>query len=117
MPAYLAVLYTKPDRWTNVSREEMRRIMLEYRPWREALEARGHFLHGHKLADGTGRVLRGRQKVKVIDGPFSESKEVVGGYIALRASGYDEAIELLLDCPHLRYDGTIEVREIEEPPR
>jgi len=115
MPGYLAILYTKPDRWTGVSQEEMRRIMLEYRAWRERLDARGHFIHGHKLVDGSGRVMRGRQRMKVVDGPFSESKEVVGGYFALRANGYDEAVALLSDCPHLQYDGTIEVRELEEP--
>ena len=50
----------------------------------------------------------------MIDGPFSETKEVIGGYFAIEAAGYDEAVQLLEDHPHLSYGGTVEVREIDE---
>ena len=39
---------------------------------------------------------------------------VIGGYFALQASGYDEAVRLLEDNPHLEFGGTIEVREVDE---
>jgi len=116
MARYLAILYTRPDRWAPVSREEMTRIMMEYRAWREGLTARGHFLDGHKLTDDTGRVMRQEDgALRVLDGPFSESKEVVGGYFAIQADGYDHAVRLFSDCPHLGYGGTIEIRELDEP--
>lgn len=35
------------------------------------------------------------------DGPFSEAKEVVGGYFVLRAANYDEAVELMQNSPFL----------------
>jgi hypothetical protein len=47
----------------------------------------------------------------VIDGPFAEAKEVVGGYNLVRAASRAEAIELAVRCPHARW-GSIEVREI-----
>jgi hypothetical protein len=49
----------------------------------------------------------------VIDGPFTEATEVIGGYFVISAADYAEAIEISRDCPHLRYGGRIELREIE----
>ena len=68
-----------------------------------------------KLRDGSGRFLRpdGSGGVQVLDGPFSETKELVGGFYLVRADSYEAATALADDSPHLRYGGTIEIREIE----
>ncbi len=67
----------------------------------------------YKLEDGTVRHLSGRPgQVTVVDGPFPETKEVVGGYFLLAADSYDEAVALASTCPHLDF-GRIEVRRIE----
>ena len=52
-------------------------------------------------------------KPRVTDGPFIEAKEVIGGYFAIEAADYDEAVRLSSDCPHLKYGGRIELREIQ----
>jgi hypothetical protein len=49
-----------------------------------------------------------------MDGPYSETKEVLGGYFVVTAENYDAAVDLTRDCPHLDYCGTIEVREVDE---
>lgn len=46
------------------------------------------------------------------DGPYSEAKEVLGGYFVIEADSYEQAVERLQDCPHLDY-GTIVIREVE----
>jgi hypothetical protein len=51
----------------------------------------------------------------VIDGPYSETKEIIGGYYVIEAPDYAGAVELLRDCPHLSY-GKIEVRQHDEMP-
>jgi hypothetical protein len=48
--------------------------------------------------------------VSIVDGPYIETKEVVGGYFVLRAANYEEALEVVRDCPFLE-DGRIEVRQ------
>ena len=53
-------------------------------------------------------------KLTITDGPFSETKEVVGGYWMIDAADYDEAIELSRDCPHIEYGASLEVREVEQ---
>jgi hypothetical protein len=69
----------------------------------------------NKLVDDAGKVLRGG-KATATDGPYSETKEVLGGYYLIEAASYDEAVRLSLDHPHLQYDGTIEVRRVEVLP-
>jgi hypothetical protein len=49
-----------------------------------------------------------------VDGPFAEAKEVIGGYFVIQAADYAEAVRLSTECPHLRYGGRIELREIHQ---
>jgi hypothetical protein len=51
----------------------------------------------------------------VTDGPFSESREVLGGYYTIEADNYDAAVKLTMDHPHVEF-GTVEVREVMSMP-
>ena len=64
---------------------------------------------GYKLEDGTGRQMVGRT---VTDGPFPETKEVVGGVFVIAAANYDDAVALASTCPHLDF-GRIELRRVD----
>ncbi len=69
---------------------------------------------GDKLTDEPGKVMRRKDtQVRVTDGPYSESKEVLGGYYMIEADSYDKAIDYARDCPGLDYGGTIEVRQVD----
>src|SRR5262245_60994598 len=93
--------------------------------------------HAEKLAKagillGTGgllpyangaRIRAAGGKLTVTDGPFIESKEVIGGYGILQAKSKEEAIELAqafmqiqLDVVGPSYEGTLEIREMADPP-
>jgi hypothetical protein len=52
--------------------------------------------------------------VAVIDGPFTESKEAVAGYILLRVADLDEATEIAKACPGLEHGMSVEVRPISD---
>lgn len=115
MPTYMMLLYHTPDSHEQFSPEEMQKVIEKYKAWGDGLRRRDRFVGSDKLKDDAGRVLRGGNgKARVLDGPFSETKEVIGGYFAVRAKDYDEAVELAQGCPHLEYGGTIEIREIDE---
>ena len=60
-----------------------------------------------RLADG---------KITVTDGPFTESKEVVGGFAILQAKSKAEAIELAREFLQVAGDGECEIRQIFEAP-
>jgi hypothetical protein len=60
------------------------------------------------------RVRRSGDKISVTDGPFTESKEVVGGFALLNASSKEEAIELTRKFLQVAGDGECEIRQIYE---
>lgn len=115
MAEFMLLLYDSPTDFSDLSPEEMQGIIQKYTAWRDRLDESGKLIASDKLTDGEGRVMRQTDgKVRILDGPFSESKEVVGGYFAIRAASYDDAIEVARGCPHLGFGGTIEIREIEK---
>ena len=82
--------------------------------WIGALREGGHFVASHKLHDQTGARLtvRGGQ---VVEGPFMETKEAVGGAFVIQAASLEQAIELASKCPVLDLqNGYVEVRLVEE---
>jgi hypothetical protein len=116
MPKYLLFLHEAPDTFDRVSPGEMQAIIQKYASWKQRMAAAGLLTGGEKLQDGTGRVLRRSSgQISVNDGPYTESKEVIGGLFEIQARDYEQAVEVAEGCPHLEY-GTIEIREIEPVP-
>lgn len=115
MAKYLLLLRDDPNDFGDLSPAEMQGIIAKYSAWNERLRAEGKLVDSQKLADGEGRVLRGGgDALRVTDGPYSETKEVVGGFFVLEADSYDDAVEITRDCPHLDFDGAVELRRVEE---
>ncbi len=48
----------------------------------------------------------------ITDGPYAEVKEMVGGYLIVKANTLDEAVEIAKSCPNLIYGGNVEVRSV-----
>jgi hypothetical protein len=67
------------------------------------------------MPSATGaRVRLSNGKLTVIDGPFTESKEVVGGLAILQAKSKQEAVELVKEFLHVAGDGECEIRQLYE---
>lgn len=116
MAEFILLLNASPTAVAGVSPEEIQRIIEEYSAWRETLQGRGQLVSSRKLKDNSGKSLSMKNgKMRVLDGPFSEAKEVVGGFFVIQADNYDQAVEICRTCPHLKYGGTIELRQIELP--
>jgi len=113
MPQYILLLHESSTASPNISPGEMEAIIRRYQAWSAGIAAKGHMRGGNKLQDGTGRHMStAGGNLSVTDGPYAESKEVLGGYFLIEAANYDEAVRVASDCPHLDF-GAIEVREIE----
>ena len=100
---------------TDLSPDQLQRQIERYMNWIEQLRRDGHFVAGEPL-DETGRILSGKDGTMVTDGPFTESKEAVGGYFIIRANDLDAAVELSKGCPIFGNNGTVEVRPIQRVP-
>ncbi len=109
MSQYMLLLYDDPSGWTRLSPEEMQKALEKYMAW----STKPFTVRAERLGQDAGRVIRapGGQP-RVTDGPYSETKEVLGGYYLIEAASYDEAVQRSLDHPHLEYGGTIEVRQM-----
>ena len=108
MPQFVLVLRDTgfPE---GMSPDEIQRVIQKYGEWMAGVKSVG----GQKLRDAEGRVMQKNGKgVTVTDGPYAESREVVGGFILIDAPDYDAAVRICHDCPHLEF-GSIEVREVE----
>jgi hypothetical protein len=96
--------------FTTAPAEQVQQSMMKWKTWIEELTKDGRYNSGERLARN-GTVVKGDQK-QIIDGPYSESKEIVGGYISIKADDLQEAIEISKDCPIFNYDGNVEIREV-----
>lgn len=96
-----------PSAWDDLRRETIAYV--------DGLRARGTLVSTHALktvrSAATVRVRGG--KTLVTDGPYAESKELIGGYFIVEVRDRDEALAIAAGWPSARF-GTIEVRPIEE---
>lgn len=109
MPQYMLLLYENPAGWEKVSPEEMQKALEKYMAWTK----KPFTVDSKRLAGDKGRVIRASGgKPRATDGPYSETKEVLGGFYLITAGSYDEAVARALEHPHVEYGGTIEVRQL-----
>lgn len=91
------------------SSEEIQSAIDSFYAWYERRVAEGQFKRGHRLAVGTRLVSR----QGVTDGPFTEAKEIIGGYWFIVAASLDEAARLAAENPCLACGLSYEIRPIE----
>ena len=114
MPNYLLLLHEQPSDFSSFSPDQIQAVIEEYTAWSQKLAGDGKLMGGQKLKDEGGRHLSGYNgDFRVTDGPFAEAKAVIGGFFSISAADYNDAVEISKDCPHLKYGGRIELREIE----
>jgi len=107
MAQFMLLLYDDPSGWEKLSPEEMQKAIEKYMAWtKKSIDSK-------RLAIDPGKVIRAQGgKPRVTDGPYSETKEVLGGYYTIEAANYDEAIKKALTHPHVEYGLTVEVRQV-----
>jgi hypothetical protein len=103
MAKFMLILQQTPGSWQEMSPEEMQRKVETYQAWVAKFRASGRHVSGEKLGEEGGKLLSLQNgRLNVVDGPYIEAKEVVAGYFVFRAANYDEAVQLLRDCPFLQ---------------
>lgn len=114
MPKYMLLLHDDPSAFSTLSPSDIQKVLEKYMAWGNRLRQAGIITESAKLTDEPGRVVRGRgTDMRITDGPYSETKEVLGGYFTIAADNYEHAAERAADCPHLEYGGTIEIRQVD----
>ena len=91
------------------SPEQMQATMQQWQTWIKGIAEQGKY-------SGTNRLQPEGKTLKpgniITDGPYAEAKEMIGGYLLVKADSLDEAVELAKGCPGLQYGGNVEVRSV-----
>lgn len=90
--------------------EQIQENMGKWMGWIDKLAKAGQYDSGEPLLPG-GKYISGSSKT-VTDGPFTEGKEVVGGYFIVNAQNMDEAVAMCNDYPDYDIGGTVQVRQV-----
>jgi hypothetical protein len=110
---YLMLLYSQEDGWNAMTPEQQQQGIAAYRAYGEAAQKAGIMKGSNRLrpvaSATTVRMADG--KSQVLDGPFVESKEQLGGYYLIDVPDLDTALEWAARCPGSSH-GTVEVRPV-----
>ena len=110
---YLLMLYSDETGWGKLSKEQQQQGVAAYMAYSEALKKAGVLAGSNRLqpvsSATTVRVADG--KSQVLDGPYLESKEQLGGYYLIDVPDLDSALSWAARCPGASH-GTIEVRPV-----
>jgi hypothetical protein len=101
------LLFRRPDQ-NNASPADMEALTKKWQEWLGNLSAQGKIVQGPVRLNTEGKVLK--PGGVVTDGPFVEVKEMLGGFIVVRAADMEEATTLAHGCPVLTINGSVEIR-------
>ena len=96
---------------TSSSPEAMQANMGKWMAWIDKLNKNGQYVAGEPLVPG-GKLVSGSGGKNVTDGPYTEGKEVVGGFFIVNAKDINEAVNMAKDCPDYDSGGTVQVRQV-----
>jgi hypothetical protein len=110
---YLLMLYSNESGWSNMPAADQEQAMGAYNAYTEALKKAGALAGSNRLqpisAATTVRVANG--KTQVLNGPYPDSKEQLGGYYLIDVPDLDAAISWAARCPGASH-GIVEVRPV-----
>ena len=92
----------------NQSPETMQAQMGKWMAWIEKLNKSGQYVSGEPLLPG-GKLIKNK---KATDGPYTEGKEIVGGFFVVKANNMDEAVKICDDYPGYDLGGSVQVRQV-----
>jgi hypothetical protein len=110
---YLLMLYADETAWSRMSSAEQEQGVAVYGAYTQALKEAGVWVGANRLqATNTATTVRLTDgKSQVMDGPYVDSKEQLGGYYLIEAPDLDAALHWAARCPGASH-GTVEVRPV-----
>ena len=105
------LLFRGNDWDKGLSPEQIQKVVSDWAAWFDRLTQEGKCKGGYPLHE-EGKLVSGKNGRIVVDGPFAESKEAIGGYFYLQVRDIDEAVEIARQCPGLEYGCIVEVRPV-----
>ena len=111
MEKFMFIFNSGSDNGDLSSPEAMQAHMGKWMAWIEKLKKDNIYVSGEPLAPG-GKLVGGTGGKSVTDGPYTEGKEIVGGFFIINANDYDEAVSIAKGFPDFDLGGTVQVRQV-----
>ena len=113
MSEYVLLYHTTPevDREAKGSPERTQQSMAKWRAWFKEMTDKGQLKSVGQPLERVGRVVVGRNRT-IVDGPYAETKDIIGGYSIVDAKDLEQAARIASGCPILEVGGSVEVRPV-----
>ncbi|MFK7904637.1 MAG: YciI family protein [Chitinophagales bacterium] len=111
MKEFMMLFRHVPNPSYQPSQEDIQAEIKKWQDWIGGIAAQGKFSSTNQLGY-EGKVVKPGNVIT--DGPYAEVKEIIGGYIIVKAESFDEAVEFAKGCPMLDVGGHVEVRQFME---
>jgi hypothetical protein len=110
---YLLMLYVNEAGWLQMTKEQQERGMAAYAAYTESLKKAGALKASGRLVPSLdAKTVRSREgKEQVLDGPFADAKEQIGGFYLIEAPDLKAALAWAAKCPATGH-GVVEVRQL-----
>ena len=111
---YMLLIYGAGDSWETLTPEQQQEIGAAYFAFSEELQTAGKMVAGDALQPtSTATSVRVRDgETLTTDGPFAETKEVLGGFYLIDVPNLDDAIDFAAAVPAARRGGSVEIRPL-----
>jgi len=110
---HMILIYGKEGDWADISPERASEIMAAYYAYTNKLKEAGVHIAGDELdVTAKAKSLRGVGGTNVVDGPFVDTKESLGGYYLIETASEAEALKWAKQCPAMLHNGGVELRPL-----
>jgi len=109
MKEFMMIFRSESTAWENLSPEQLQTNTKKWQDWIGGIAAQEKFVSTNRLGF-SGKTIKPNNVI--IDGPYTELKEIVGGYMIVKAENLDDAIQMAKGCPTIDIGGHVEVRDI-----
>jgi hypothetical protein len=109
MKEFMMIFHNAYNTEFKPSPEQMQASIKQWQDWIGGIAAQGKFMSTNALGF-EGKTLKSNNVIT--NGPYAEVKEMVGGYVIVKADSIDDALKLAHGCPILFIGGNVEVRDI-----
>lgn len=110
---YMILIYGEESGWADLSPEQAAEVMGAYNAYTEKLASAGVLLGGDELdVVAKAKSVRGVGATHVVDGPFVDTKEALGGYYMIECASHEEALNWAKQAPTMLHGGGVELRPL-----
>lgn len=110
---YMILIYGDESKWAEIDPEKMGEIMQAYFVYTEKLKAAGVHVASDELREAaSAKSVRGVGGAQVVDGPFVDTKEALGGYYLIECASDEEALGWAKQAPTMLHGGGVELRAV-----